>query len=315
MSKSRTALPGMLQGDKMVAPDQWERQAIPTRLPIVTWTISGCSIILRALLMKPMGNVLQFPADIPMGSGFERVKATYSVRDISRQFGLSESTLRRWTRAGLLGTAPGTKTGEVRYHYRSLTLFRRARELRNRGLSIRQIEAELQGQMNLFPEPEGQLVQLPARASPFQEALLLHERGKPEAETAYRRAIAEDDFAVDAYCNLGILEFERGNLLEAFDCFTAALQQDPRHFEAHLNLAHLYFESGDLRLARLHYEIAAKIEPGFPDLYFNLGLLHAAKGEFEQAVDILGRAKQLAAEDEGRKVDALLARIAAIIRE
>jgi tetratricopeptide (TPR) repeat protein len=254
------------------------------------------------------------PAGAHSRSSFERVKSTYSVKEISRQFGLSEHHIRRWTREGLVQTVEGLREGELRYDFRALTRFRQVRELRNRGLSLRQIEAELRGQLNLFPGKDGQLIQLPARQSPFEEALSLHECGDPRAPDSYRQAIRDDDFATDAYCNLGILEFEKCNLVEAFDCFTKALRNDPRHFESHLNLAHLYFECGDLRLARLHYELAAAIEPGFADLYFNLGLVHAVKGDFEQAVNVLERARELSQEDEGRKVDELLSNIARVLR-
>jgi len=261
-----------------------------------------------------MVDPIPFPAGSTPRSGFERVKSVYTVLEISRQFGLGEHIIRRWTREGLVPTAAGSRTGEFRYDFRALTQFRRARELRNQGLSLRQVEAELQGQMNLYPPREGHLVTLPIRRSAFEEAVALHDRGDPRASDCYRRALEEQECVPDAYCNLGILEFDRGNVAEAFDCFTKALSHDPRHFESHFNLAHLYFESGDLRLARLHYELAARIEPAFGDLYFNLGLVHAVKGEFEQAVDLLKKAKELSAEDDGSRVDDILTRIAGILR-
>ncbi len=261
-----------------------------------------------------MDNILLFPGVNPPRPGFERVKAVYTAGDIRRQFGLSEHLIRRWTREGLIPTAAGSRPGEFRFDFHALSRFRRARELRNQGLSTKQIEAELRGQMNLFPAEEGQVIAIPARRSPFEEAIALHEQNNPAAAEFYRRAIDEEDFPVDAYCNLGILEFDRGDEVAAFDCFTRALALDPRHFEAHLNLAHLYFECGDLALARLHYELAARIEPGFADLYFNLGVLHAVKGNFAEAVDVLKKAKELGAEEEGKKVDELLIRIASILR-
>jgi tetratricopeptide (TPR) repeat protein len=260
-----------------------------------------------------MTNVLQFPGGSQSGTGFERVKSVYTVREISKQFGLSEHQIRLWTRKGFVRTAPATKAGEFRYDFQALTQFRRVRELRNKGLSMKQIEAELHGQLNLFPDEQGKLIALPARLSPFEEALVMHEQGNPKAADAYRQAIVKDDYVTDSYCNLGILEFEKGDFVQAFDCFTKALRADPRHFESHLNLAHLYFECGDLRLARLHYELATEIEPSFPDLYFNLGLVHAVNGEFEAAVNILKRARELSEPDEGARVEELLARIAKLL--
>ncbi len=247
-----------------------------------------------------MGELIQFRY------GFARIQATYTVREIGRQFGLSEYNIRRWTREGLIPRA-STGEGELRYDFRSLKTFRRVRELRHRGMTLRQIAAELHGQLNLFSEPEGQLIKLPLNLSPFEAALLLHECCDRAAAEAYRKAIREDDCVPDAYCNLGILEFEAGRMPAAFDCFTSALKHDPRHLESHFNLANLYFECCDLRLARVHYEFAAEIEPNFPNLYFNLGLVHAVNGEIEDAIAALRKAKEKAPDEEDGKVDELLA--------
>src|SRR5688572_3284810 len=255
-----------------------------------------------------MGNLLRF-SEAHSRLGFERVRSTYTAKEIATQFGLSLRHVRRWTQQGLIPTAVGTPEGEIAYDFRALTHFRRVRELRNQGLSIKQIEAELHGQLNLFPESEGRLIQLPVKLTSFEEALRLHECGSPRAADLYLKAIEEDDYAADAYCNLGILDFEAGNVAGAFSRFTGALKHEPRHFEAHFNLAHLYFEAGDLRLARLHYELAAAIEPSFPDLYFNLGLVHAMANELEAALQSLRTARDLAPEDERAKVDQLLSSV------
>jgi tetratricopeptide (TPR) repeat protein len=252
-----------------------------------------------------MSNVIRFPSEPGSKVGFQRVQSVYSVRDLSRQFGLSEHYIRRWTRNGLIPTVPGSD-GDAIYDFQSLTQLRRVRELRGRGLGLKQIESELRGQLNLFPDPPGRLIPLPLRLTPFEEALLLHERGDNRAAEMYARAIAEGEEVADAYCNLGILEFEAGRVSSAFNCFTYSLKYDPRHFEAHFNLANLYFESSELRLARLHYEIAAEIEPGCSNLFFNLGLVDAMLGELEAAITVLLKARELANEEEIAKVDELL---------
>jgi tetratricopeptide (TPR) repeat protein len=238
--------------------------------------------------------------------GLQRVQATYTVREISRQFGLSEQSIRRWTKEGMIQAAPADSSDEMRYDFQALTQFRRVRELRNRGLTTRQIEAEMNGQLNLFPERGGQLIKLPARLSPFEEALILHERGDKRAVEMYSKAIQSGECVADAYCNLGIMDYEENNIPKAFDHFTSALRFDPRHFEAHFNLAHLYFEAGDFRLARLHYDLSAVIEPNSASVHFNLGLIHAINGDLASAIASLNRAKQNATEEELAQVEELL---------
>ena len=238
---------------------------------------------------------------------FERVKSTYTVREISRHFGLSERLIRRWTREGLIHALPSDEQDDLRYDFVALTQFRRLRVLRAQGLTRRQIEADLRGQLSLFPEHEGELISLQRRLSPFEEALLYDERGDLRAAEAYRKAISEDDCVADAYCNLGMLELEDGRITKAFDCFTQALTHEPRHFESHYNLANLYLDEGDARLARLHYEIAAELEPSFPNIYFNLGLAHALNKERDAAITALRKYRNLVSEEEARHADELLA--------
>lgn len=252
-----------------------------------------------------MSVVVQFPK-ATQAQGLQRVQATYTVREISRQFGLSEHSIRRWTREGVIEAIQG-EDGELRYDFHALTRFRRARELRSLGLTSRQIEAELNGQLNLFPQRGGRLIQLPARLSPFEEALILHEKGDRRAVEMYTKAIRGGECVADAYCNLGIMDYEANNIPGAFDQFTKALRHDPRHFEAHFNMAHLYFEAGDFRLARLHYDICSVIEPASASVHFNLGLIHAINGDLVLAIASLHRAKGYAAEDELKQIEELLA--------
>jgi DNA-binding transcriptional MerR regulator len=258
-------------------------------------------------------SVVQFPKGA-QSNGLQRVQATYTVREISRQFGLSEHTIRRWTREGIVQAAEPEANGELRYDFHALTQFRRARELRNLGLTTRQIEAELNGQLNLFPEKGGRLLQLPIRLSPFEEALILHEQGDKRAVDMYMKAIRGGECIADAHCNLGILDYEVKNLPGAFDQFTKALRHDPRHFEAHFNLAHLYFEAGDFRLARLHYDISAVIEPGSASVHFNLGLIYAIEGNLMMAIASLHQAKENATEEELVQIDELLASLQSAIK-
>jgi tetratricopeptide (TPR) repeat protein len=252
-----------------------------------------------------MSIVVQFPETIQSKS-LQRVQATYTVREISRQFGLSENSIRRWTREGVIQAASPAPDGELRYDFHALTQFRRARELRNQGLTTRQIEAELHGQLNLFPEKGGRLIPLPVRLSPFEEALILHEQGDKRATDLYSKAIHEGECISDAYCNLGILEYEENNIPKAFDHFTNALRHEPRHFESHFNLAHLYFEAGDFRLARLHYDLAAVIEPCNASVYFNLGLISAIDGNLAAAIVSLSKASAYANDEELVQIEELL---------
>ncbi|MCL2877909.1 MAG: tetratricopeptide repeat protein [Acidobacteria bacterium] len=252
-----------------------------------------------------MSTIVPFPDAVP-AKGLQRIQASYTMSEIRRQFGWSEAHIRRWIKDGVIRTIDSSPDGELRFDFHALEIFRRARELRSRGKPMRKIELELHGQRNLFSESEGRLIQLPVYISPFEEALILHEQGDPRAAEMYAQAIKEEKCTADAFCNLGILNYEAGNIPGAFDNFTSALRHNPRHFEAHFNLAHLYFEEGAVRLARLHYELSAVIEPDSASVHFNLGLVNALEKNIPAAVVSFNKAKEFATEDETTQIEEIL---------
>ena len=247
--------------------------------------------------MKENSNkVLSFPSRVPAKADYQRVKSNYSLREIKQLFGLSERTIRRWTEQGIIQGTPGTETNDYSYDFQALTQFRRVRELRAAGQSIRQIEAELQGQLSLFRGPEpGRIARL---RTPFEEALLLDDKNDPKAVESYLEAINDGDNVAEAYCNLGIINKDLGNVGKALDNFTLALKHEPRHVEAHYNLGNLYFDAGQLPLARLHYEAAAQIEPRFSLVYFNLALAHFKLNDLTAALAAIANYKELRQPDD-----------------
>jgi tetratricopeptide (TPR) repeat protein len=166
--------------------------------------------------------------------------------------------------------------------------------------------AENPGQLQLFEQPSAQILSLAAEAGWFDQALRLDERDDVQAAELYEKAIEAQDCVADAYCNLGIIESQRGNTSKAFDCFTSSLTQDPRHSEAHYNLGNLYFDVNDLRLAQVHYEMAAKIDPGFASVYFNLALVQAINHDLSGAVSTLTQYQSLVSRAEAQNADELL---------
>jgi tetratricopeptide (TPR) repeat protein len=166
--------------------------------------------------------------------------------------------------------------------------------------------AEHPDQLNLFPQAKAEILSLESGLSSFEQALLLDERGDMQAAGAYAKAIEDLDCVADAYCNLGIIESQKGNTGRAFDCFTTSLKHDPRHSEAHYNLGNLYFDLNDFRLAQTHYEMAREVDPSFANVYFNLALVQGINNDFAAAVNALNKYRELVSEDEGRIAEELL---------
>ena len=166
--------------------------------------------------------------------------------------------------------------------------------------------AEHPDQLDLFPRARAQILNFAPDLSAFEQALMLDECGDAKAAELYAKAIEEHDCVADAYCNLGIIESQKGNTTKAFDRFTTSLKHDPRHSVAHYNLGNLYFEVDDFRLAQIHYEIAVEVEPSFPNVYFNLALVQAINNDPAAGVSSLSKYQELVSEDEGRIARELL---------
>lgn len=172
----------------------------------------------------------------------------------------------------------------------------------------KEIYLKQSSQMDLFSahSSEVNIYVLPSDLTPFEQALIMDESGDKKAEEAYRRAIFANDHPADAYCNLGIIEYEAGRTVKAIDCLTRSLSIEPRHFEAHYNLGNIYSEIGNLPLARNHYELTIEIQPSFPDVYFNLGLVFAMTKDFESAVTTLSQYKDMVEGEESSVAEKLI---------
>jgi tetratricopeptide (TPR) repeat protein len=181
--------------------------------------------------------------------------------------------------------------------------------MRSAGMTPAQIETQISGQLNLFGKSQGTLIELPRKLTYFEQGLALHEKRDPRAMQLYRESIRAGEYVADAYCNLGVLEFESHRLIKAADCFTLSLKADPRHFESHFNLGNLYFDAGDIRLARLHYEIAREIESSYAPLHFNLALVHIEQDDVDLTMSALERCRELTPESECAQIDEMLRRL------
>src|SRR6185436_17062738 len=142
-------------------------------------------------MKEPSNKVLSFPSRVPAKADYQRVKSNYSILEIKQLFGLSERTIRRWTEQGIIQGTAAPELNDYIYDFQALTQFRRVRELRAQGQSIRQIEAELQGQLSLFRAAESARVS--RLLTPFVEALMLDDRSDPRAVESYLDAINEGD--------------------------------------------------------------------------------------------------------------------------
>jgi tetratricopeptide (TPR) repeat protein len=168
-------------------------------------------------------------------------------------------------------------------------------------------------QLNLFTA-DPQILYLSLDTGYFEAALRLDEEGDPRAAEYYLKAIENNECTADAYCNLGVIESEKGDMMKTFSYFLNALKSDPSHAESHFNIANLYFEMDDYKLAELHYLITIEMAEEFSNVYFNLALLYLRTGKYEKAEECFISYKERSSSDEWKIVDELLQQMKSSIR-
>jgi tetratricopeptide (TPR) repeat protein len=151
------------------------------------------------------------------------------------------------------------------------------------------------GQLDLFSS--GRVTRLSHGLAPFDEALLLDQRGHVGARAAYLRAVDVGDRPADACCNLGVLASLEEEYEEAIRFLTEALERDPVHAEAHFNLAHVYVELGWVQPAYVHYRLALAADPDFEPALFNHALVCIRLGLATEAVASLRAYRDLGTKD------------------
>lgn len=146
---------------------------------------------------------------------------------------------------------------------------------------------EDRGQLNLFQnKPDAKIVSFHSREDEdiFERASGLHDSNPDMAFALYQKSIENNEHVADSYCNVGILQSEKGDVAVAINSFTRALENEPRHFESQFNLANIYADAGNHQLAELHYKISSEIEPRDLNVSYNLALVQAMQEKYHESL-------------------------------
>ncbi|AOZ10584.1 tetratricopeptide repeat protein [Cupriavidus malaysiensis] len=105
-----------------------------------------------------------------------------------------------------------------------------------------------------------------------------------DAQTAYRRAIAEAPGYLDAYLNLGCLLCDAGHHGEAVELYRDALVRLGDVPHVYFNLAVALEDLGRDAEALSAYHRCIGLAPDFADAHFNVARLHQALGDAHRAI-------------------------------
>jgi superkiller protein 3 len=136
-------------------------------------------------------------------------------------------------------------------------------------------------------------------ARPFLEAgeEYLREEKWPQAEEAFRQAVAVYPESAVAQSKLGVALARQGQLEEAISAFRQAVQLNPHYAAAYSNLGNVYREQGRVEEALRAYQQAVEADPDYWIAHQNLGGLYKELGRFSEAVGEFKKATRLSVRD------------------
>lgn len=254
-------------------------------------------------MTKPPGDAANGPQDL------------YTVRDVSRIFGLSESRIRYWAQTGIVN--PSVERGGRRYYtFQDLIGIKTAVELLESGLSLQKVRKNLRMLRETLPrvehplsrlrirsdgervvvvsedkvfEPESRQVLLDFRTGSFRDQVaVLLDLGRPVRNRTQPLSEADAEQPRQSAYRWFIeglrLDQNDDTLEQAADAYRRALDLDPSLAAAHTNLGNIYHRLGRKADARAHYERALALDPDQPEARYNLANLHEQAGRLELAI-------------------------------
>lgn len=237
------------------------------------------------------------------------MSATFTWRDVSRLFEISEGRLRYWDRSGFL--SPSGHDGRSRcFTFQDLVCLRSARALLEGGVSVqraRKILNTLKEKLPLGPHPLGRLrIRGDARnvvvvederemeAASGQLLIDFSVKSLEEsvvAELPAHRGSRESRTAYEWYLEGCRLDEDPATLAKAEEAYHRAIYLDPKLANAYTNLGNLRYRAGASEDAKILYAKAVEVDAGQPEAHYNLGFLEfedgnlgLARGCFERAV-------------------------------
>ena len=105
-----------------------------------------------------------------------------------------------------------------------------------------------------------------------------------DIETLWRTTIAKDPGSWMAYNNLGVVQFEKGDVDDAVEKYRRSLELQPDYPEALYNLGSAQLQKGDADQAITLCEQSLKLQPTDPDAHVVLGNALMLKQNIDEAI-------------------------------
>ena len=131
-----------------------------------------------------------------------------------------------------------------------------------------------------------------------------------DLETLWRTTIAKNGSCWMAYNNLGVVQFQKGDLDDAIEKYEQSLRLNPDYPEAHYNLGSALLQKGQIEEAIAHSQRALQLQPNDPDAHVVLGNAFMARRDVDGAIGQYTQALALRPEDSNAHYN-----LATVLRE
>jgi len=114
-----------------------------------------------------------------------------------------------------------------------------------------------------------------------------------DEESLWTHTIQINDRAWNAYVNLGVAYYEKGDYDRAIREYARAIELKPDYAAPYFNRGIVYHAQGDFDREILEYTKAIALKPDYAGAYCNRGIAYAGLGNHEQAIRDLTRTIEL----------------------
>lgn len=236
----------------------------------------------------------------------EPAAGLYTVTEVARLFGYTESRLRYWHRSGFL--EPSARVaGRNYYTFEDLIGVRAAKGLLEQGVPLQQVRRTVESLRNTLPKATRPLSEVRVLAD-GHKVLVQDDTGKYEPVTGQAvldfsidglesdvvrilRADGDDrSKAYEYYLEGCKLDEQPGTFEQAEEAYQKALSLDPTLSNALTNLGNLNYRRDQLVDAEYYYRRALECDPEQPEALYNLGFLHFERDEVDTAIKLFREA-------------------------
>ncbi len=247
------------------------------------------------------------------------MEETFTVKDISRLFGLSESRIRYWAQTGFIG--PSIRRGNRRYYnFSDLIGIKVARDLLESGMSLQRVRKNLGSLRSLLPDVDRPLSRLRVQSDgermwvhsedtsfdvtsgqmmlelstgELQDDVVRildlarppHHRVAPKQSEEKPGAEPHPHRTAYRWFLTGLSNHDDHETLDAaMDAYRRALELDPSLAAAHTNLGIACFDKGEIDQARTHFERALSLDPDQPEARYNMANLYEQESQLDLAI-------------------------------